>query len=1539
MANLYPQNTTYWSSNQKAGINTLRAIAKRNIENIATPKVSKKTGIPTQFQSLSSIPGKQISEPTTESWPSFPVNEPLSEAPFDRFQNLQQYVKSTGEETKARSDQPWYTPITETTKVAKMPPFLGWGVYMTDPNSSNVAENRTYIPAENKAILWNRDPRLYQVDHIIPLWAGGKDTLANKEILTTSEHAIKSKAQAVPFTLMANKLISPQEAKVMATNWADKDITWIPEEASKWWLMDVKLAQQKYEEWSRVKPVTFKDVLKEVPEVLKSTMKPLAAKEGEDEAEQFMKSLAGWFISESTFGVLPYEQESKSWWATAWWFLGKVAGNVVAFATLWWIIGKAAQALGKLKFIKPLMNSGRIAEDIFEWWMLTREGATIAKTAWEIWRNIPVAVKWAGVWDAIASSRIWNLAKKIKIQSVLKSAGMMNAYGQIRITAPALVWLQQMPDMAERVKQAAIDTTYGWLLWQAGHTIPWYASVGAGAFTIGLISGSDAEQATLDAFTMMALHGLWQGESNKRKKLPTLEEAMNNVADRTASEHIFDRTGIKVDKLNPDSAINIRTKLQDARSKKIVNDNLDLNEAMKLRLQDEVAIRQLLKGNMSKAVRRQADIEDMQSIGDKLKTKEQLQDISTPDEIIQTLKWSEDHIFNNTPLERTPNTKMSLENKPIGDFPLSGVASQIDGGLPKQRVDYFFKSKDNGLAAQNVLLIERSELENFFRELNNSKSIFSADKLKNNQDTLFAHPENSVQAFGMVKVPDAKTPEIPWVVRIKGKDWLVDIVPLWWSARKSRIADVENWWRIHSFNQTALDSGDNRLLNHNNNKDTLAESMRKNGVKILTASLDDRSTPRTSRAWEPFLLLNINQDHWLNSAELNNKRNYNTLWDNMDTLVQKATKAKDPQAIVNIIGKMREDAPDLSAPEMIHEVATAKNDPDAAFATEVLKTFEDGIKSWSARQLENSINKKYGQVLDQDSAIHIINKANDFTVENAFDILYDWIKDWRANKATEIMYKYNLTPFFDKMTKNQVNVDGVPVNDFYLKMPLLAKADTEFVTPTNKAKENFLLSPEEIAPKTEKIPTTKAQPAKIQTEYKKFTDNPKEYIPSYEKYNTFTDLKKSEEFDSVKKQGTELIDNFEIHWHESDADILRRMNWQLNNLIEGYQWSASEKKQAKDLLGDYAKLKIEQQKAPKSQYFNNFDDKELHYKGKPMVGKQIKGEIQPSVAFKSIYPDIYSEKGRRSDLGQNLASTLNIEQLTKRAARTNNNSLANELQSSSNLSKLQGKKNVSLLWDNVLSEFDRLWKKLSWRKKALDTNKFNKATEKMSSDIITWGSRAWTSKTVNPEIANYEMDINIWKIDNLPKELKTKYEELQKEGYGHVYSSSSMNTKAYKGRTSWESSYNIFKYIKEYVDGKEDTSLVKEIYGDDSKKAERALQVLKTWRLGEDLTLSRLSKLEEHMYPKDSPDIAKKIEERKIDLNRQLPSEYTEAGLSPISAEDLREVPEYNTPLSHSLMSLAKYNINDLKEDEVKKLAKSFAYTLWPAVKNSLINQ
>jgi hypothetical protein len=56
---------------------------------------------------------------------------------------------------------------------------------------------------------------------------------------------------------------------------------------------------------------------------------------------------------------------------------------------------------------------------------------------------------------------------------------------------------------------------------------------------------------------------------------------------------------------------------------------------------------------MTTAIRRQADIDDMSSIGDKLKNKEQVQDTSVPDEITQTVLQNEDHLFNNTPLEKT----------------------------------------------------------------------------------------------------------------------------------------------------------------------------------------------------------------------------------------------------------------------------------------------------------------------------------------------------------------------------------------------------------------------------------------------------------------------------------------------------------------------------------------------------------------------------------------------------------------------------------------------------------------------------------------------------------------------------------------------------------------------------------------------------------------------------------------------------------------------------------------------------------------------
>lgn len=86
---------------------------------------------------------------------------------------------------------------------------------------------------------------------------------------------------------------------------------------------------------------------------------------------------------------------------------------------------------------------------------------------------------------------------------------------------------------------------------------------------------------------------------------------------------------------------------------------MDLADDARTALEDNVLLRQLEKHDMAVPERRIADTEDMNSIGDKLKTKEQLQDTSAPDEIIQTVLSNEEHFKNKTPLEKTSGGDIS----------------------------------------------------------------------------------------------------------------------------------------------------------------------------------------------------------------------------------------------------------------------------------------------------------------------------------------------------------------------------------------------------------------------------------------------------------------------------------------------------------------------------------------------------------------------------------------------------------------------------------------------------------------------------------------------------------------------------------------------------------------------------------------------------------------------------------------------------------------------------------------------------------------
>lgn len=118
------------------------------------------------------------------------------------------------------------------------------GYYIEDPmNPESVAHEPRgeWDKTGDTALLKGLSPRLFQIDHIQPLWAGGLNTPSNKQILPVDLHVKKTKVQAVPLTLwrklnenpeLAKKygisLTSLADARNMLSSWQDYSDVGIP---------------------------------------------------------------------------------------------------------------------------------------------------------------------------------------------------------------------------------------------------------------------------------------------------------------------------------------------------------------------------------------------------------------------------------------------------------------------------------------------------------------------------------------------------------------------------------------------------------------------------------------------------------------------------------------------------------------------------------------------------------------------------------------------------------------------------------------------------------------------------------------------------------------------------------------------------------------------------------------------------------------------------------------------------------------------------------------------------------------------------------------------------------------------------------------------------------------------------------------------------------------------------------------------------------------------------------------------------------------
>jgi len=253
---------------------------------------------------------------------------------------------------------------------------------LTDPKKL-VKTIRGNNSIADQAIKNGRPGFMYQIDHIMPLSLGGADTLANRQLLTYDQNDKKTRAQAIPYTLYAHGDISLADARAMAMQWKNRDLTDIPQPNEIGLVSDmegksgIEIAREARDRWSKPKPVGFKDVMAEIPNATKNLGEGFLP----DTVREFIKG----FGSAATLGFLPYEQddnEGKAAWLTG--KIGQVAGTAASFMLGYGLVNSALRGVGMAKgaltaykglsSTKALANGFKAAEGVAS---LT-EGAGVA---------------------------------------------------------------------------------------------------------------------------------------------------------------------------------------------------------------------------------------------------------------------------------------------------------------------------------------------------------------------------------------------------------------------------------------------------------------------------------------------------------------------------------------------------------------------------------------------------------------------------------------------------------------------------------------------------------------------------------------------------------------------------------------------------------------------------------------------------------------------------------------------------------------------------------------------------------------------------------------------------------------------------------------------------------------------------------------------------------------------------------------------------------------------------------------------------------
>ena len=111
--------------------------------------------------------------------------------PTERFSDISERYETIPGGTEYNVDP---SPLA---KFRNLPEFMGGGQYILDPEQrdSLIKSVRKYDPMKKNELMGGLSSDFFQIDHKVPLWAGGSDNDANKERLTITDHEQKTNEQ------------------------------------------------------------------------------------------------------------------------------------------------------------------------------------------------------------------------------------------------------------------------------------------------------------------------------------------------------------------------------------------------------------------------------------------------------------------------------------------------------------------------------------------------------------------------------------------------------------------------------------------------------------------------------------------------------------------------------------------------------------------------------------------------------------------------------------------------------------------------------------------------------------------------------------------------------------------------------------------------------------------------------------------------------------------------------------------------------------------------------------------------------------------------------------------------------------------------------------------------------------------------------------------------------------------------------------------------------------------------------------------------